>query len=226
MQAGWASVLCASGTYSQLLDYVVFAALMFYLLTAIGLFALRRRRPDADRPVVVPGYPWLPAAYAILTAALCLDLLIEKPQYSWLGLGIVAARAAGVCDCGAGGAPATSVRQKCKQIGNFLPEFGQESCHLTSIALNASPCTTSTNCPPTSPRTTRLDLTEARRAVLELLDLLSAETPEAFVVRRHRELKGRRRAEERSDLPADRGARWRQRPFAAPRVHANARSAG
>ncbi len=90
VQAGWASVLCASGTYSQLLDYVVFAALMFYLLTAIGLFALRRRRPDADRPVVVPGYPWLPAAYAILTAALCLDLLIEKPQYSWLGLGIVA----------------------------------------------------------------------------------------------------------------------------------------
>jgi APA family basic amino acid/polyamine antiporter len=90
VQAGWASVLCASGTYGQLLDYVVFAALMFYLLTAIGLFALRRRRPDAERPVVVPAYPWLPAAYALLTAALCLDLLIEKPQYSWLGLGIVA----------------------------------------------------------------------------------------------------------------------------------------
>jgi len=90
VQAGWASVLCASGTYGQLLDYVVFAALMFYLLTAIGLFALRRSRPDAERPVVVPGYPWLPAAYAVLTAALCLDLLIEKPQYSWLGLGIVA----------------------------------------------------------------------------------------------------------------------------------------
>jgi len=90
VQAGWASVLCASGTYSQLLDYVVFAALMFYLLTAIGLFALRRKRPDAERPVVVPGYPWLPAAYALLTAALCLDLLVEKPQYSWLGLGIVA----------------------------------------------------------------------------------------------------------------------------------------
>ncbi len=90
VQAGWASVLCASGTYGQLLDYVVFAALMFYLLTAIGLFALRRRRPHAQRPVVVPAYPWLPAAYALLTAALCLDLLIEKPQYSWLGLGIVA----------------------------------------------------------------------------------------------------------------------------------------
>jgi basic amino acid/polyamine antiporter, APA family len=73
-----------------LLDYLGFAALVFRLLTAIGLFALRRRRPDAARPVVVPGYPWLPAAYAVLTAALCIDLLIEKPQYSWLGLGIVA----------------------------------------------------------------------------------------------------------------------------------------
>lgn len=67
---------------------MVFAALMFYLLTAIGPFALRRKRLDAARPVGVPGYPWLPAAYAVLTAALCIDLLIEKPQYSWLGLGI------------------------------------------------------------------------------------------------------------------------------------------
>jgi basic amino acid/polyamine antiporter, APA family len=90
VQAIWTSVLCVSGTYSQLLDYVVFAALMFYLLTAIGLFALRSKRPDAPRPVRVPLYPWLPAAYIGVTGALCLDLLIEKPQYSWLGLGIVA----------------------------------------------------------------------------------------------------------------------------------------
>ncbi len=90
VQAVWASVLCVSGTYSQLLDYVVFAALMFYLLTAIGLFALRRKRDASERPVKVPWYPWLPAAYVVLTAALCLNLLIEKPQYSWLGLGIVA----------------------------------------------------------------------------------------------------------------------------------------
>jgi APA family basic amino acid/polyamine antiporter len=90
VQAIWASVLCVSGTYSQLLDYVVFAALMFYLLTAIGLFALRSKRPEALRPVRVPLYPWLPAAYIGVTGALCVDLLIEKPQYSWLGLGIVA----------------------------------------------------------------------------------------------------------------------------------------
>jgi APA family basic amino acid/polyamine antiporter len=90
VQAVWASVLCVSGTYGQLLDYVVFAALVFYLLTAIGLFALRVRRPAAERPVRVPGYPWLPGLYVALTAALAIDLLIEKPQYSWLGLGLVA----------------------------------------------------------------------------------------------------------------------------------------
>ncbi|HTO59516.1 MAG TPA: amino acid permease [Pseudomonadales bacterium] len=90
VQAVWASVLCVSGTYGQLLDYVVFAALLFYLLTALGLFALRVRRPTAARPVRAPWYPWLPALYVVLTAALCVDLLVEKPQYSWLGLGIVA----------------------------------------------------------------------------------------------------------------------------------------
>jgi len=90
VQAGWASVLCVSGTYGQLLDYVVFAALLFYVLTAVGLFALRVRRPAAPRPVRVPLYPWLPALYVGLTGALCIDLLVEKPQYSWLGLGIVA----------------------------------------------------------------------------------------------------------------------------------------
>jgi APA family basic amino acid/polyamine antiporter len=89
-QAVWASVLCVSGTYGQLLDYVVFAALMFYVLTAIGLFVLRVKRPGAARPVSVPFYPWLPAAYVVVTGALCVDLLIEKPQYSWPGLGIVA----------------------------------------------------------------------------------------------------------------------------------------
>ncbi|HUK02118.1 MAG TPA: amino acid permease [Steroidobacteraceae bacterium] len=90
MQALWTCVLCVSGTYSQLLDYVIFAALVFYLLTAVGLFALRARRPDAERPVRVPGYPVLPAIYILLTGAIGIDLLIHKPQYSWPGLIIVA----------------------------------------------------------------------------------------------------------------------------------------
>jgi len=88
-QAAWASVLCLSGTYGQLLDYVIFAAVLFYMLTAIGLFVLRARRPEAQRPVRVPGYPWFPGLYVLGTAALCLDLLLEKPQYTWPGLIIV-----------------------------------------------------------------------------------------------------------------------------------------
>jgi basic amino acid/polyamine antiporter, APA family len=90
VQAIWASVLCLSGTYSQLLDYVIFAAVLFFLLTVIGLFALRVRRPDAERPVKAPLYPWLPALYGAMTLAFCINLLIQKPQYSWPGLIIVA----------------------------------------------------------------------------------------------------------------------------------------
>ncbi len=90
MQAVWTCVLCLSGTYSQLLDYVIFAALLFYLLTALSLFALRRKRPHAERPVPAPGYPWLPALYILLTGAIAVDLLIVKPRYTWPGLVIVA----------------------------------------------------------------------------------------------------------------------------------------
>ena len=90
MQALWTSVLCLSGTYSQLLDYVIFAAVLFYLLTAVGLFALRFSRPDAERPVKVPGYPWLPGLYVVLMGAIGVDLLVVKPQYTWPGLIIVA----------------------------------------------------------------------------------------------------------------------------------------
>jgi APA family basic amino acid/polyamine antiporter len=89
-QAVWTCVLCLSGTYSQLLDYVIFAAVLFYMLTAIGLFVLRARRPDAERPVRVPGYPWVPALYVMLTGIVCVNLLVQKPQYTWPGLGIVA----------------------------------------------------------------------------------------------------------------------------------------
>jgi APA family basic amino acid/polyamine antiporter len=90
IQAVWTCVLCLSGTYSQLLDYVIFAALLFYLLTALSLFALRRTRPQAERPVPVPGYPWLPALYVLLTGVIAIDLLAVKPRYTWPGLVIVA----------------------------------------------------------------------------------------------------------------------------------------
>lgn len=90
VQAIWASVLCLSGTYSQLLDYVIFASVLFYMLTAIGLFALRARRPQAERPVRAPAYPWLPGAYVLATGLIAVDLLLQKPQYTWPGLIIVA----------------------------------------------------------------------------------------------------------------------------------------
>ena len=90
VQAIWASLLCLSGTYSQLLDYVIFAAVLFFLLTVAGLFALRVRKPDAERPVKAPLFPWLPAAYAFATLLFCLNLLAQRPQYSWPGLIIVA----------------------------------------------------------------------------------------------------------------------------------------
>jgi len=89
-QGVWCSILCLSGTYSQLLEYMVFASLLFYLLTVFCLFSLRSRRPDAARPVKAVGYPLLPALYMVVTALLCIDLLVKKPQYTWPGLIIVA----------------------------------------------------------------------------------------------------------------------------------------
>ena len=65
MQACWTVVLCVSGSYSQLLDYIIFAVLVFYILTIAGLFVLRFKRPDAPRPYKALGYPVLPALYIV-----------------------------------------------------------------------------------------------------------------------------------------------------------------
>jgi len=75
-QAIWASLLCLTGTYGQLLDYVIFAALIFYALTTIGLFILRSKRPDAERPYKAIGYPVLPALYIVLASTIAVVLLI------------------------------------------------------------------------------------------------------------------------------------------------------
>lgn len=75
-QSIWTSLLCLTGTYGQLLNYVIFAALIFYVLTTVGLFRLRKLRPDAERPYRVVGYPVLPALYIILAAAIAVILLI------------------------------------------------------------------------------------------------------------------------------------------------------
>jgi APA family basic amino acid/polyamine antiporter len=89
VQACWATLLCISGSYSQLLDYIMFAVLVFYILTIAGLFVLRFKRPDAPRPYKALGYPVLPALYIVMAAGICVVLLRYKPQYTWPGLVLV-----------------------------------------------------------------------------------------------------------------------------------------
>jgi APA family basic amino acid/polyamine antiporter len=89
VQAIWTCVLCLSGTYGELLNYVIFAALLFYMLTAVGLFLLRSRRPTVERPVKAVGYPWLPALYIVATGLLCVNLLIQPAQQRYAGLGLI-----------------------------------------------------------------------------------------------------------------------------------------
>ena len=89
VQWAWTSLLCLSGSYGQLLDYVIFAVLVFYILTIAGLFVLRRTQPDAPRPYRAFGYPVLPALYILMAAWICVVLLRYKPQYTWPGLVLV-----------------------------------------------------------------------------------------------------------------------------------------
>jgi basic amino acid/polyamine antiporter, APA family len=89
VQCVWASLLCLSGTYGQLLDFLIFAQLLFYILTLGGLFILRARRPDMHRPYRAFGYPILPALYIVMAGFLEIQLLRYKPQYTWPGLIIV-----------------------------------------------------------------------------------------------------------------------------------------
>ena len=89
IQCVWAVLLTLSGTYSDLLDYVIFAVLLFYMATIAGLFVLRRTRPDMERPYRAVGYPVLPAAYIAAAGAIEILLLLYKPSYTWPGLIIV-----------------------------------------------------------------------------------------------------------------------------------------
>ncbi len=85
-QCVWGCVLCLSGTYAQLLDFLVFAVVMFYILTILGLFLLRFERPNMERPYRVVGYPILPALYLSFASFIEIQLLRYKPQYTWPGL--------------------------------------------------------------------------------------------------------------------------------------------
>ena len=89
VQMVWTCVLCISGSYGQLLDYIIFAVLVFYVLTIVGLFVLRRTHPEAERPYKAVGYPILPAIYIVMALFIDIVLLRYKPQFTWPGLFIV-----------------------------------------------------------------------------------------------------------------------------------------
>ena len=82
-------IACAwsvSGKYGQLLDMISFVVVIFYVMTILGIFILRKKRPDAERPYKAFGYPLLPALYIIAGIAFCVLLIIYKPQFTWPGL--------------------------------------------------------------------------------------------------------------------------------------------
>ena len=84
-----ASIWSLSGKYGQLLDMISFVVVLFYMLTIAGIFILRKKRPDAERPYKAFGYPVLPLLYILMGAAFCTLLIIYKPEYTWPGFIIV-----------------------------------------------------------------------------------------------------------------------------------------
>jgi APA family basic amino acid/polyamine antiporter len=86
-----ASILCISGKYGDLLDMISFVAVLFYALTVLGIFILRRKRPEMERPYKAFGYPVLPLIYILLAIVFCTALIIQKPVYARWGLIIVLA---------------------------------------------------------------------------------------------------------------------------------------
>ncbi len=88
LQAIMASILCLSGKYGDLLDMITFIAVIFYVFTIAGIFILRKKQPDVERPYKAFGYPIIPIIYIILGLAFCTLLIIYKPMFTWPGLGI------------------------------------------------------------------------------------------------------------------------------------------
>jgi APA family basic amino acid/polyamine antiporter len=89
-QCVWACVLCISGKYGDLLTYSTFASLLFYILTIYGIFILRKKEPNVERPYKAFGYPIIPAIYIVITSLICITLLIYDTTNTGLGLFIVA----------------------------------------------------------------------------------------------------------------------------------------
>ncbi len=86
-----ASILCLSGKYGDLLDMISFVVVLFYALTIAGIFILRKKMPNVERPYKAFGYPILPAIYIVMAIAFCVLLIFYKPTYAGWGLAIVLA---------------------------------------------------------------------------------------------------------------------------------------
>ena len=90
IQAVWASLLCLSGSYGDLLEYSTFASLLFYIVTITAIFVLRKKEPETPRPYKAWGYPVVPLIYILLTSLICIDLVYNKTLNTGIGLIIVA----------------------------------------------------------------------------------------------------------------------------------------
>lgn len=88
-QCIWACILCLTGSYSSLLDYIIIACLIFYIFTIYGIFILRKKQPDAERPYKVFAYPVLPILYIILATGISVDLLFNDTRDTLPGLAII-----------------------------------------------------------------------------------------------------------------------------------------
>ncbi len=91
VQCAWACALCLSGTYGQLLNYCTFGSLVFYIITIVGIFILRKKEPTTERPYKAFGYPFVPAFYIVATSLICLILLIDPKTRMDTGMGVLIA---------------------------------------------------------------------------------------------------------------------------------------
>jgi APA family basic amino acid/polyamine antiporter len=89
MQCVWASLLCLTGTYGDLLNYIMFAVMLFYILTISGLFVLRVKKPNMERPYRAFGYPVIPAVYILLAILVAINMFIYQTKFSLYGLIII-----------------------------------------------------------------------------------------------------------------------------------------
>ncbi len=89
VQCAWTCLLVLSGKYYELLTYVVFVVLIFYMLTLLGIFRLRKKRPDMPRPYKAWGYPVLPILYCIIASSICIALFLYQRDQTWPGALIV-----------------------------------------------------------------------------------------------------------------------------------------